>query len=198
MKEKTKIKLLISICLIFYIVLGNFGLFLSRVSSEYTYKSSYLFFPDKLADDQDLSFSKSDISNIQIEIDNVNISNGKSIFLEILITSDKTATSQSVMNNGPDIPYESTIFRKVQEIYKDSGSSFEINRHPYDFIPHTDLKFIIIAWELNSEGYSIPEDFGYFSLQYSVEYSGKLPLWEIYSYFLGVFIIPVIPVIVSY
>ncbi len=195
MKNETKNKLIIATCLLSYIILGSFGVILSVISTGFTMKGSYLVFPNKLADNQDLSFSNGDIDTIQILIKDVNISDDTDAYMEVLVTSETTITSQSIINNGSELQQKSIIFRKIQKI---SDDSILITRKLYDLKPHSNLNFIIIAWELNNGIYSLPKDLDHFSLQYEVQYTGKIPLWKVYPFFIGALFSPIIPVIVFY
>ena len=185
MKNKNKNLVIITASLLIFLILGGFGLMHLQISNFTSYRWSYLNFPEKLADDQDLYSYDGDIDNIQISITNVNISEFREIYLEIIVTSDINITSQSIINDEIELQEKSIRFRHIQLITNWTQDIFLVERDSYDLKPHSNLSLIIIAWELNNGQYILPENLSYFNLDYSVQYMGKIPLWVAYSFFLG-------------
>lgn len=196
MKNKNKNLVIITASLLIFLILGGFGLMHLQISNFTSYRWSYLNFPEKLADDQDLYSYDGDIDNIQISITNVNISEFREIYLEIIVTSDINITSQSIINDEIELQEKSIRFRHIQLITNWTQDIFLVERDSYDLKPHSNLSLIIIAWELNNGQYILPENLSYFNLDYSVQYMGKIPLWVAYSFFLGALISLIVPEII--
>ena len=176
-------------------MLGGCALFLFQMSNFYSEFGGSLSSPERLAVDRDLYSPDGDIDKIQILISEVNISESHQIYLEILITSDTDITSQSIINNI-ELDEKSIIFRDFQQISKDSERSFLFERDFNDLKPHSNLTFIIIAWELDNGAFFQPKDTSHLSLRYHVQYFGRAPLWGVYSFLLGSIIFLIIAVII--
>lgn len=198
MKNKNKNLVIISASLLIFLTLGGFGLMHLQISNFASERWSYLYFPEKIADDQDLYSHDGDIDNIQISIINVNISEIREIYLEIIVTSDLDITSQAIINNEAELQEKSIIFRNIQLITNSTNDAFLVERDSYDLKPHSNLSLIIIVWELDNGQYILPKNLSYFNLLYSVQFIGKIPLWVSYSFFLGALIVLIIPEIIFY